>query len=112
MAIALLGILMLAGHVIRAKVAILRRLFLPASLIAGLLGLALLNLFKLIPGKCSQSSSPCRLPFHLLNIEPNLFSVLQCPHVRMQYNLLITNANIYRTLTVSHLSFIIHLSFP
>lgn len=57
MAIALLGILMLAGHVIRAKVAILRRLFLPASLIAGLLGLALLNLFKLIPGGADYIAS-------------------------------------------------------
>ncbi|MDC0602716.1 hypothetical protein OAP14_06755 [Aliiglaciecola sp.] len=48
--ISVLGILLLAGVILRAKVGFLKRLFIPASLIAGLIGLALGQYgLKLIP---------------------------------------------------------------
>ena len=48
--------LLLMGHVLRAKVAVLRRLFLSASLLAGLMGLVLLKLAGLIEGTCEGAS--------------------------------------------------------
>ena len=48
--LAVLGVLLICGHVLRAKIKLLRVLFFPASLIGGFLGMVLFKLIELNDG--------------------------------------------------------------
>lgn len=65
-----LSLLLLAGHVLRMNIRLLRRLFLPSSVIAGILGLTVLQSMQFLDGGIPEAWTAgwSRLPGLLINI--------------------------------------------